>query len=457
MHSYDNDLKSKKNTYKNDTLHAFSESEVNPRGECSNVINQKRYNDLKETAKNKFNPEEFHPIPKKIHMIWVASEPRESQLKYIRSWANKNPSAEINLWCDSRFFKLYEQNSMAKKTALLKSKVSPEEEDSFFHEKNLRDIFHQANIASQSKSNEDELKLSIKELSKALSSEEFSKELLGNDSTVTPENIKNVISNFKSMVRVFDEKHFQFSAYSLGYTIVEWDNYKKDLLIKNKDKLTEIENLFKEYKNVKIRDISEVDLSNKDAYNHEMFGRWGGYPTASDICRYEILYQHGGIYTDIDLECKETIDFSKLKCHPELMLVGMAKPKKEEENNQTPYFANALLASHSKSNMLKTLIFSIGEYYNNLRGASFSGARYLARPNKSTIENTGPNKLRGHVLTALGFPRNDIHSSTQRIWDRALGINADVWDVIDHYFTFPEGLVEFETPEQADSATKAMV
>lgn len=149
-------------------------------------------------------------------------------------------------------------------------------------------------------------------------------------------------------------------------------------------------------------------------------GRGGAYPAASDIARYEILHQRGGIYTDVDLECKQTLAFDKLKSHPDLVLVGMAASKKEEAGSVTPYFANALIASHQGSKLISDLIGDIKEEYDSIKGNDFSGTRYFARPNKATIERTGPNKLREQVSVTLNRPQTDINSKSMRIWDNGI-------------------------------------
>lgn len=49
------------------------------------------------------------------------------------------------------------------------------------------------------------------------------------------------------------------------------------------------------------------------------------------------------------------------------------------------------------SAMVSSLIDNIGEQYRSMKGAEYSGDRYFSRPNKSTIETTGPNALRAQV------------------------------------------------------------
>ncbi|MDN3612315.1 TcdA/TcdB catalytic glycosyltransferase domain-containing protein [Vibrio ostreicida] len=407
---------------------------------------------LLELTQSRFPEREFKAIPKQVHMIWVASLPKDVQVKYVKDWAQKNPSASINLWVDSRHFETYGKNKTANTAARIDvANLSVENQ--------LRNLTQQLAVSRNDKA---ALNLSIAELNKSLKGDckTFKQAVLGKDDKVSTLNCEKVLKNLNSVLAKNEEKFLEADAKLLSHTVQSWDHYKSGL---NSDTAS-LANLRQELQklglnNIHVKDLSnksDITLKNEDAYQHEMIGRGGAYPAASDIARYEILSQHGGIYTDVDLECKQTLDFDQIKSHPNLILVGMAATKKEEAGNATPYFANALIASHKDSDMINELIKDIGTEYNSLKGNDFLGTRYFARANKATIERTGPNKLREQVAKELKQPRNDIDSKSQRIWDKAQQVNSDIWKAIDSHFTFPEGLIEFETPEQADSATKAM-
>ncbi|WP_045496171.1 TcdA/TcdB catalytic glycosyltransferase domain-containing protein [Vibrio hyugaensis] len=407
---------------------------------------------LVEATKLCYPESEFKPIPKQIHMIWVASVPQEKQIKYVRDWAKKNPQAAINLWVDSRHFDTYQKNKSANTAARIT--IAP-----LGAELQLRNLSQQL-IVSQN--NDEALTLSIFELNKALKGEckAFRGQVLGRYELVTKSNYKEIIFRLNKLLEKNKEKFLEADAKMLSHTVQSWDQYKGGL---NRDvkRLEEVRSDLERSGlcNIHVKDLSnseDIKLENEEAYQHEMIGRGGAYPAASDIARYEILNQHGGIYTDVDLECKQTLAFDRLKSHPDLVLVGMAASKKEETGSVTPYFANALIASHQGSQLIGDLIGEIKEEYDSIKGNDFSGTRYFARPNKATIERTGPNKLREQVSVTLNRPLTDINSKSMRIWDKAQQINSDIWQAIDSHFTFPEGLIEFETPEQAESATKAM-
>ncbi|MDI2590436.1 hypothetical protein NYP20_13225 [Pseudomonas sp. N3-W] len=407
---------------------------------------------------------EFQTVPSNIHMVWVGSQPGESQDKYLRQWADKNPGSTIMLWVDSQQFDAYATNKTARQEA---EKIFPD----YQAEKPLRGLFSQLKTTL---GNTDALlnlgaqKQALSELNKELSAkgnESWKEKLLpGADKKVTAQNAGHVLAAFQQHTRGNDDKFFQAERLILDQTVRSWDrcanNPQRDV-----SSLTALKEKFADVKNIQIRDLSnhsDIQLKNKDAYQHEIIGRNGAYPAASDIARYEILHEHGGVYADIDLECMQPLS-GALQAHPNLMLVGLAGAKNEASGSATPYFANALLASHPNSKMLADFIDKIGEDYQTLKGNEFRGDRYFSRPNKSTIEATGPNGLRGHVDTVIRqaqeqpqLMRNDVLSLSERIWDKGQQQNDDFWSSMESHFKFPDNYVEFETEEQQQSATKAM-
>ncbi|MGF6401528.1 uridine kinase [Pseudomonas frederiksbergensis] len=283
-------------------------------------------------------------------------------------------------------------------------------------------------------------------------------------SKVTAQNGRQTMAMFAHHTGAHEERFFQAERMILDQTVKSWDrcvsNPPRDVAT-----LRALQEQFRDIKNVEICDLSnpsDIQLKNKDAYQHEIIGRNGAYPAASDIARYEILHVHGGVYADIDLECMQPLS-GALQAHPNLMLVGLAEGKNEASGSATPYFANALLASHPGSKMLSDFIDKIGEDYQTLKGNEFGGDRYFSRPNKYTIEATGPNGLRGHVDTVIRQAqeqpesmRNDVLSLSERIWDQSQPKNKDFWSSMESHFKFPDNLVNFETEEQENSATKTM-
>lgn len=408
--------------------------------------------------------DQFKPVPNNIHMVWVGSKPGSNQNTYLRQWAKMNPNHKIMLWVDSTQFDTYATNKTAQARA---ESIYP----NYQSERPVRGLFSQLKTVMSSPGNEQRNKIEqkqvISELNKELSSpgnKALRASLLPEGGKVTAENASQVLSAFARHASRTDDKFNQAEATILDQTTKSWDRYVSNPP-RDTTALAALQGRFADLKNVQIRDLSnpaDIRLKNQDVYQHEIIGRNGGYAAASDVARYEIVNRHGGTYTDIDLESVRPLD-GALNAHPDLMLVGMAAGKSEASGNATPYFANALFASHPQSAMLTTMIDDIGDKYRSMKGNEYAGDRYFSRPNKSTIETTGPNALRGHVdrviQEAKGQPdqiRNDAASSAERIWDMAKPENKEYWSLVDSHFKFPDNYVNFETEEQQKSATKAM-
>jgi hypothetical protein len=409
----------------------------------------------------------FKPVPDNIHMVWVGSKPGDKQQEYVKQWAAKNPGSHVNLWVDSQHFGAYAANTAVREEV---EKMFPDSA-AYKSEKLMRGLFSQV-AATLGKGSGSVHQLvarnqALAELNKELSAkgnEHWKEALLPQGGKVGADNAAAVLDAFRHLVRGNDEKFLNADGLIFRQTVEAWDRSapgsERDV-----DTLNLIRARFADSPNVHIRDLSnpgDIELRNRDAYRHEIVGRNGAYPAASDIARYEILHTYGGVYSDIDLECLQPLA-GMLPAHPDLMLVGLAVGKREASGSVTPYFANALLASHPGSKMLNSFIEKIGGDYSQMKGNEFAGDRYFSRPNKFTIENTGPNALRGHVdavvRKGLGQPeltRCDAQSLAERIWDTNEPRNRDFWAAVESHFKFPDGFVNFETEEQQKSATKSM-
>ena len=411
--------------------------------------------------------DDFKPVPNNIHMVWVGAEPGTKQADYLRQWAKKNPQHTIMLWVDSSQFTAYSAN----KAALAKAEtIYP----SYQAERPLRGLFSQLKTTLEhpsgpkhSVSRLAENSQALKELNKELAvpgNEQLKVELLAGAREVTAYNAPQVLDVFARHASRTDDKFYQAEATILDQTTKAWDQCSRSPL-RDVGTLVSVQKRFEDLNNVQVRDLSnsaDIRLQNNEAYQHEIVGRNGGYAAASDIARYEIVGQYGGTYTDIDLECVQNLD-GALHAHPDLMLVGLIRDKKATSFGGTPYFANALFSSHPGSAMIAGLVDHIGRQYGTMKGNEFVGERYFSRPNKCTIEITGPNALRSHVdrviKCAQGEPhlvRDDVASLSDMLWDKDLPQNQGFWRRVESHFKFPDSYVNFETEEQQNSATKAM-
>ncbi|OMH25544.1 hypothetical protein BGP75_23570 [Motiliproteus sp. MSK22-1] len=405
-----------------------------------------------------YKKSDFREIPNNINMIWVASEPQEEQLKYVKDWAKKNPDFNLNFWVDSKNLTTHAGHKEVKNEVNeLLSDVKSSNQEMV-----LRGLFNQLKTSMNHLPDESHQAIAIKELNKALDGDDYSdwkSKVLGDAPKVNRINAKKALQSFETVTGPNDEKFRLADRAILDHTVRQWDT--KDSKVRDVKTLDDLSEKLSEFKNIKVRDLSStsnIRLVNYAAYSHEMIGRGGAYPAASDLARYEILNdsEYAGVYVDLDFECIKPLDKKKLLCHPDLLLVDIGEAKADEKDNSTPYIGNALLASHPNSKMLNTLIQEIGDNYSEMKGNTFRGSRYFDRPNKSTLETTGPNALRGHISKTLGEPRQDVDSLMNRIWDKKNPVNDNFWKAMYSHFKFPAGFVNGDTPEQAKSATKAM-
>ena len=106
--------------------------------------------------------------------------------------------------------------------------------------------------------------------------------------------------------------------------------------------------------------------------NEKKFIKAKSFGIKSDIARYEILYNFGGIYVDTDFEAIKPIDPKLLS---QSFVAGVLFDYKPQINN-------ALIISKPKCDLLKTVIHNITEYQGEMSGLEvldYSGANYLSK------------------------------------------------------------------------------
>lgn len=131
--------------------------------------------------------------------------------------------------------------------------------------------------------------------------------------------------------------------------------------------------------------IEKLDLINKDLYENAE-----SYCEKSDIVRYEILYQFGGLYVDTDFVCLKSFDVFH-QCYD--FYTGMVSI--DEASASSPWLANALIGSVPRHPFLGQLI------------------KAIRKPAASILTRTGPIKfteefykyLPNDVLISIAFPQ----------------------------------------------------
>ncbi|MDN3612043.1 TcdA/TcdB catalytic glycosyltransferase domain-containing protein [Vibrio ostreicida] len=395
---------------------------------------------------------QFRSLPKQVHMIWVASLPEEAQLNPVRDWAQKNPSATINLWVDSKHFDAHSHYIKAHRVA--RCEVSGLGKKTL-----LRTLTHHLNVSLQQK-NLAGIVRSIRALNKALgtSCREFRQAVLREDEQISVNNVHQVL-NALTQVIGNNRSNVTSGAKPLRHGLPVWDPYSSGGVISDLKRLSILRDSLKLLRNVQVRDLSDtrdIRLKNPRAYQYEMLRGASAYPHASGIVKYDILYQYGGIYIDVDLTCQRRLDFGCIQSHPELMLVGIVAAKKAQAAHSTPCFFNALLACHRGSHMVKEVIDDIGHEYETLKGSDLSGTHVDELTHRAMIGVTDPDQRSRPVVNAFNQTNHKHTATFQRLWDKARQINPDVWQAVNSHLAFPDGWVEFSMPEQAKRVTEVM-
>ncbi len=180
-----------------------------------------------------------------------------------------------------------------------------------------------------------------------------------------------------------------------------------------------------------------MNWMNSDLYNREMAYR-GIFPAAaSDILRYEILYNYGGIYLDVDLQFQErlgqlTVEENLARCAVEEDAKGTPRGDSSEEYHQKTakthggkcfYAMNNIVATHKGSRFADLLRKCIRYSYDEM---DQDGDRIVKRywkdiPNKATIDLTGPNLVREiQYCLYKGFSPRDIPEKSYKRLEAAL-------------------------------------
>jgi len=94
---------------------------------------------------------------------------------------------------------------------------------------------------------------------------------------------------------------------------------------------------------------TEEDLSSFDFINRIAFDRAQNYAEKSDIWRYEILNQFGGMYVDTDFECLQSFDELHRSCE---FYLGIGQHK-------NPELLNSIIGSRADHPILKALIKNV--------------------------------------------------------------------------------------------------
>ena len=260
------------------------------------------------------------PIPHKIHLLWFAASPEAIERNRIVEWANKNPTATIYLWVDSKHFVTDHQ-----------SENRSEKNDSAM-KKHTRIVKRTPNLMHM------------------LMTSEYQRKRMDVDTSLA---------------------HFPPKMAAQGY-------YRSGGVISDLKRFNELASSYKSFDNVLVKDVSssqDIRMSNWDIYQYQVMKK--DLATALVIVRDEILHQYGGVYVDTTLTCKQPLRFGELICHQRWVLFGeIANQSIVRDGKRTVSIAEPLIACHPKNEIIKNRIDSMRDEYNFLKKNSFLGTRY---------------------------------------------------------------------------------
>lgn len=93
----------------------------------------------------------------------------------------------------------------------------------------------------------------------------------------------------------------------------------------------------------------DQSIRNIKMFNEDIFRKTNNYGAKSDIARYEILYQYGGLYVDTDIECLKSFNILNSICD---FYAGLYSSKEDTLNN-------ALIGTIPRHPIIKECIRSI--------------------------------------------------------------------------------------------------
>ncbi|WP_027209659.1 TcdA/TcdB catalytic glycosyltransferase domain-containing protein [Burkholderia sp. WSM2232] len=201
---------------------------------------------------------------------------------------------------------------------------------------------------------------------------------------------------------------------------------------------------FCEANGIKLREVQRDLKMGKNAaiYRSELVNRGANFGSASDILRIEILLQYGGIYVDTDVSCVSPL--GDIICHqsyPRFSAVNAVWRNGVSENDWTsadwwranirgddpPPISNSIIASHARSNGLKSYKTLIHSRFRSLKTSDDLRAQYLNDVRGSTIKMTGPTaaaessgftKLRDQMFTDLASSQSPDQSLENKLFMR---------------------------------------
>ena len=246
----------------------------------------------------------------------------------------------------------------------------------------------------------------------------------------------------------------------------------------------------------------QMDWMNRDLYSLELTERGMFFAAASDILRYEILYNFGGVYMDVDLRLTEGLGELDVEADGVRVAIesdkrgspysggewaGRDRIKVPAHENKCFYLMNNIVASHPESRFVQALRQAIRFSFDlallkdarsclELDRNNLLGAYRKQKITPSTLDMTGPNIIRDVMyLRLLGtsweeIPRQNVIrlvdaldkasrnqkpegpcARTEAVWRDDEVAHQPFWRWVADNACFPMRPVNWNTPEANES------
>jgi hypothetical protein len=375
-------------------------------------------------------------IPKVIHCIWIGGGDitKAKSLKGIKSWLKTQPDYEIWIWWDdAHVFSMHGTRDAIRDPALRK-----------FYESDV-DPKGQRSAPGRDIRNFRFLREAVKQP-------------LG---FVKDPEAQERLGAFQADFKEYRSKHYPdqdddtvLALYLIHRSQVAF-NPIRELASQHPDQI--------KLCNVRSRKFVPTTVGtgmqwmNRDLFEEEMALR-GMFPAAaSDVLRYEILYNYGGIYMDVDLELVEelgslSVEDNLARCAVEDAKAAPRKTwslpyqrmTKDTHGGKCLYAMNNIVATHARSEFSDVLRKAIRLAYDAMTPGNSRGSQLDAKGNtlqrywgqvinKATVDMTGPNLVRDiQYCLYREFELTKIPALTVQRLIQALRTYIELWDGKSH-------------------------
>ncbi|WP_348660397.1 LifA/Efa1-related large cytotoxin [Chlamydiifrater volucris] len=251
-------------------------------------------------------------IGKLFHGIWVAGSPPEGTDAYVKTFLQAYEDFNFYIWVDSRAYGAAKFSSIMKKSAFdeaiskLRASV-PESHQQFVRQyDDLRREYNNVKDSKLQKQYWKDIQTMRETYSKLNKNIRDTFNVLLLKETIIQQDRFFNFCTLQGVDSISDQTRINFLIKEMNLSEEEIAEYKKLIETNEKkiQKLADKVNAELGSKRVEVKDIKTLDAMkdkiNRYNYDTEMLLRWN-YAAATDQLRMYMLYEYGGIYTDLDM------------------------------------------------------------------------------------------------------------------------------------------------------------